>query len=217
MAPVPKAKVFSQSGLTRARGSLCCWDGARIAPPKPENRIMAKNKTNTAPQTDVAANVITELTTLSAHGVTVNVADITPAGIAYLLTYGFNKSLQDKVAGLAKEMKEAEHADDVIEEAIAKARHERAAAIVAGTIGTGSSGPRLVGRDRMIRDVAIEHLRVFAAGKGIKMPTKAAELDAMVAKWMTNEDRALRVTTEADRRIADQSATVDTSDLDDLI
>lgn len=155
--------------------------------------------------------------TLTANGVSLDLLDASPKGIAYLLNYGFAKSLQDKVAGLKGEMEKAEHGPETIEAALNTARTERAAAIHAGTVGTGATGPRLVGRDKLIKDVAVEHLRVYAAEKKSKMPTKAADLDAMVAKWMSNVERATRVNAEADRRLAQQGAPVDTSDLDDLL
>lgn len=159
-------------------------------------------------------SLFNESTIIESNGVELDLTKVAPAGIKYLIEYGFAKSLQDKVAGMKKDGKsDAE---------ILAARVDRANAILGGTIGHGTSGPRLIGRDRMVHLVAVEHLTAFAAKKSAKMPDgkgAAEKLRAMVVKWMANPDRAAAVNAEADRRMATQEAVdgADTADLDDLL
>jgi hypothetical protein len=92
--------------------------------------------------------------------------------IGYLLSYGFGKSLQDSVAGRAKELRDAGETESAIAAAIKAEMTERAEAILAGTIG--ARGPRLVGPDAIRRDVTEEFFRAWvkdAAAKGQVLPS----------------------------------------------
>jgi hypothetical protein len=87
--------------------------------------------------------------------------------ISYLLSYGFGKSLQDSVAGRAKELRDEGESEKKISDTIREEMTERAEAILAGTIG--ARGPRLVGPDAIRRDVTEEFFRTWvkdAAAKG---------------------------------------------------
>src|ERR1700690_1864879 len=65
--------------------------------------------------------------------------------IGYLLFYGFGKSLQDSVAGRAKELRGNGEPEAEITRITREEMGKRAEAILTGTIGT--RGPRLVGPD----------------------------------------------------------------------
>lgn len=122
--------------------------------------------------------------------------EITPAGIAYLLQYGFAKSLQDSVAGLKKDvianraryesdipdgaaMSDEELAEVVLSDKMA----ERFADILAGKVGTRVGGQRLDPLARTMRDIAHEAIFAAAAKKGVKRPDGEA-LRAITEKWL---------------------------------
>ena len=114
------------------------------------------------------------------------VADLSDAGIAYLLAYGFRQSVQDVIAGKAKAMKdETVSAEDSVElgvepdtkrwndAEIASALHDlqtrRVAAIVSGDIGLPrAGGPKA---ETMLVSIAVERLRAKLAKANTKLPT----------------------------------------------
>jgi hypothetical protein len=125
--------------------------------------------------------------------------------IAYLLANGFKQSMTD-AAAFSKADKEGKSADDVA--AMAKeARDKRFKAIVEGTIGTRESGPRKMGLERVVADVAIDAIRLKAAGgadgtgKRFAMPTGAV-LTHMVEAWLAVPANREMAETEAKRRMA---------------
>ena len=72
---------------------------------------------------------------------------------------------------------------------------------MAGTIATGTRGPRTVGREKVLYEVAEFFLRQAIAGKAIKLPTKAAELDPMLDAYIAKYGD--KVNAEVDRRMAE--------------
>lgn len=152
-------------------------------------------------------------TTLESNGVSLDLTNTAPDGIKYLIEYGYAKSLQDKVAGMKK--------DGKTDAEILAARESRRDAILGGTIGHGTSGPRLIGRDKMVHLVAVEQVTAYAAKKGKKLPDgkgAADKIRAIVAKWMAVPDQAAAVESEVDRRMAAQESAgaADDKTLDDL-
>lgn len=149
------------------------------------------------------------MTTLKYGDHTAELADLSPASLAYLAQYGFAKSLQDSVAGLAKAVKadpedyrkDVEDGTAMDDEELAKAvteakMLERFQAIIAGTVGTRSGTPRLSGIDKIMRDVAREAIKARAVAKGVKMP-EGDDLAGIVAKYLSNHPE---VRDEAERR-----------------
>lgn len=158
-------------------------------------------------------SIFNESTTLESNGVSLDLTTVAPAGIKYLIEYGYAKSLQDKVAGMAKDGKS--------ESEILAARESRRDAIAAGTIGHGSSGPRLKGLDKITFEVALEAVKTYAGKTGKAMPDgkgAADKIRGMVAKWMADPTRAAAVTNEAARRFSMQESIEGEPDnsLDDL-
>lgn len=139
----------------------------------------------------------------------VHVTDLPNTAIAYLLQYGFAKSLQDSVAGLAKKTREElaksdpdadeEEIDLQVEETVGDAQRKRFDAILSGTVGRTSTGPRAQGIDRVMRDVAKEWIAAGCATHKKTMPTKAAELNPMIDGVLAKHGDAIR--DEASRRI----------------
>mgnify|MGYP003408133430 CR=1 FL=1 len=122
--------------------------------------------------------------------------------MAYLLQYGFAQSLQDCVAGLAKEMREKGDLPETSEKAIESAMAERSAAILAGTVGHRVGGPRLSGLDKTVRDIAVEHIRAALATKKLSAP-KGEAWQALVAAYTKKHSETLVPLAEA--RMAEQA------------
>lgn len=146
-------------------------------------------------------------------------------GLFYLIQYGANKSGQDCVAGLAKELDEAVNEDgtpkyDATEKAVIfnDEYSARFNAIVAGDIGHRTQGPRIKGVDKVIREVVWEIILNAATLKGVagKLPKKATEQLAMVEKYLADGDRAASARAEAERRMG-VAATTGTDEMDELL
>ena len=156
-------------------------------------------------------------------GIALALADIAPEGLAYLLQYGFSKSLQDSVAGKlkvfmdgAKDDKGGWKAEPMSEDEaraeINKLLAERADDIRTGSVSRRSGGPRLKGLDWYMREVAKEFLAKFAKDKGKKLPSKAEDLAPILAQYTTKNESKIRE--EAQRRMDQANAmTDDDSDL----
>lgn len=179
-------------------------------------------KTDTTETPVVADNApVSNQTVLEYNGFRAEISEIATAGQAYLWQYGFAKSLQDSVAGLAKELKESGVPADEIPGRIKSAMQERFDKILAGTVGTRSTGPRVMGFDKILRDVAEREL----AAK-IKLPTKRSDaftvagknwpnFGAFVAEYIAspkNNDRLTALAKEEEARVAELAQT-DISDL----
>jgi hypothetical protein len=146
------------------------------------------------------------MTTLTYGKFTIDTADVTESGIAYLLQYGFAKSLQDSVAGVKAAMAdetdesgEAKYNDAEIAVALHDKQQSRFEAIVAGTVGTRATGPRATPVETMMRNVAKEAIRVACVAQGRKLP-KGEAMVALVDKYLSKHMAATRA--EAERRIA---------------
>lgn len=130
---------------------------------------------------------------LTYNGVTINLAGESPDriqnAIAYLLNYGFGKSLQDSVAGVKKELEGKGESAETIAATIAKDMAERAEAILSGSVS--ARGPRLSGPDAIRREVVEMYFRAWAkaqASKGKALPSLKAMFN-VTAKDATKEQK----------------------------
>lgn len=140
----------------------------------------------------------------------VNVADLTADGIAYLLQNGFTQSLTD-AAAFSKADK-AGKTEAEIEEMARAARDKKFAHILAGTVGTkGPSAPRKVGLDKIMQTVAIEDLKAACAAAKITWPQKAADQAPLIEKYLAKHGEKVRA--EAQRRLDAASETIDLTDI----
>lgn len=115
-------------------------------------------------------------------GLTLSIADIVPAGIAYLLQLGYSTSLNQSVAGMAKAAKEEGLDEAAIAAKLKAAMSERSGKILAGDVGTRATGPRIPSAQRLTYTVAEE----FAKAKGVKFPTKASDAMSVGGKTYPN-------------------------------
>ena len=142
--------------------------------------------------------------TLTYGDTTITVADLPDTSIAALLSRGLTHYLGNEQASKVTSWKKTEEGQTASEseiEAKAAALHANAVdALLNGTVGTRSGGPKLKGIDRLIRIVAEEHLRAYAAKKNLKVPAKKDQLDPMVEKFMGVAVYADAVKAEAQRR-----------------
>ena len=138
------------------------------------------------------------LPTVEHNGVTLDFDDYSQEqierAVAYLVQYGFAKSLQDSVAGLRKERKADGVSDAEIEAEIKAAGVERMEAILNGTLN--ARGPRLTSEAAIRRDVIDEFFRLWAkkmadAGKG-KLPRAAKGATDEEKKAVAEKVKALR-------------------------
>lgn len=139
----------------------------------------------------------------------VDPAQIAEKGLAYLLQYGFSQSLQDSVAGHAAKLKaetvsktdlspkwnDAEIATQVYDRMAA-----RVDAISTGDVGTGRVGPRVLGIEAVMREVAFEAIKLHAAKNKVKLPAKAEERNKLIDSYLAKY--AAKARTEAERRMA---------------
>lgn len=183
---------------------------------------MAKSKKNDTTVAATTTDAVTESHTITGTGMvthqgrTINWMDISAKGLAYLLQYGFTQSMQDSVAGLAKDVREnpTDYEGKTPEEVVAEMLDTRQAAILAGTIGTRVGAARLSGIDKIMRDVAKERIKAACVAKGVAMP-KGEALAALVDKYLAKYDDSVRE--EADRRMSTIKSAGDDVDLDELL
>lgn len=150
--------------------------------------------------------------------------NIHPRGLFYAIQYGVSQSMQDSIAGYAKELNaevtesgEPKYSDKEKADLIHTALAERFDAIRAGEVATRSKGPRVKGVEKLIRDIAWETIVARAAALKVsdKLPKKADERSAMVDKYLAVEANATTARTEAERR-ANIVGHVDPNGLDEL-
>lgn len=157
---------------------------------------------------------------LEASGFKVSIESIAPTGVKYLLQYGFAKSLQDSVSGLKKKL-EGEGQDAAsVQAALHSEMQKRFDAIVNGSVGL--RGPRAIGIERVMRDVAEEgfkaawtRTRAARVAKGesdIGPLPKGKDLTARVNEYLAKRGDAIRA--EAERRMATVAQVEETLDLD---
>jgi len=119
---------------------------------------------------------------IAAHGVEYKdwsaiIGELPMASVLYLLQYGFAQTLQDAAAG----------ADDK-----AAKMNGRLAALRDGTVGTGRTGPRMAGLDKIAWDIAVDAVRAAYGAKKAKWPAKTDEVKAIVQPiFDANHDRWL--------------------------
>lgn len=114
---------------------------------------------------------------------------ITEKGLSYLLAYGFRQSVQDCIAGKAKELREEIVSDDdaaklglepgsrryndaEIASQLRDIQQARVAAIIDGTIADGRTGaPRMTKLESIMNAVAVERLRAKLAKFKLALPS----------------------------------------------
>lgn len=158
---------------------------------------------------------------------TLDLAKLSPQMVSYLLNYGFQKTLQDCVAGVAKQAAGAyllpdskeyvafcekasidpdsrSHTPEAFSLAVVKAMREaRLAAIVDGTVGLRATSSPIDPVAAMMSTIARERIAAAHRAKGLKAPTKDAMAD-WVARYLAKQGEALRL--EATTRLAATSA-----------
>lgn len=137
------------------------------------------------------------------HGPKVDLMELTLDTVHRLAQYGARQWIQDSIAGMAKEMKGEGADEDAIKAALVAEQEARWQSIVDGTVGTRSTGPRVRGVERVIRDVALENIKSVLGKLNKKLP-KGQELQDMLAKYISANKESL--TAEANRRM--ESGTV---------
>ena len=148
--------------------------------------------------------------------------DLPEASLLALVKRGFNHIMGSEAAAKVNAAKKKADAADKpmteneIDTATANARDAYITALLAGTVGTRSHGPKRRGLDKFIHDVAVEKLTVKAAEKGAKLPSgkgAAERIGKLVELWLSDEKRKAVVVEEAERRFAAQSE-VDSDEID---
>lgn len=140
----------------------------------------------------------------------------------YLLQNGFKQSMADSIAGYKKELEsEGEgEGDDFIPKysegevhgLIVEALTERYDSILKGEVGFGSTGPRLRGVDKIMRDIAVTTLNnAYANNKAMTKP-KGESWTALVTAYVTKNDAKLRREAEAQMALV-----ADVGDIESLL
>lgn len=172
----------------------------------------------TSKKTAETPSIYTMVDSVTIKGFGVDLPLLSDVARNYFLQYGVRQSLQDSVAGLAKEMADD---NDVSENPLSKS--ELAAAIAAaelaavtdrynsamiGAIGNRATGPRVRGIDKVMRDLAIARVRAVATAQQKKMPT-GEKLAKFVATVLAKNGDAIRAEAEAimarDAELADET------------
>lgn len=158
---------------------------------------------------------------------TLDLGALSPTTVSYLLNYGFQKTLQDCVAGVAKQAAGAyllpdskeyvafcekgsidpdsrSYTPETFSLAVVKAmRDARLAAIVDGTVGLRATSSPTDPVGATMSTIARERIAAAHRAKGLKAPTKDAMAD-WVARYLAKQGEALRL--EATTRLAATSA-----------
>lgn len=149
----------------------------------------------------------TEVQVLSYQDFKVPVSDIDPAGLRYLLQYGFAKSLQDCVAGQKKVLTDEltpdgqrVHSDTEVAVALHDKMQDRVTMICSGSVGTGVRGPRVTGVAKVMKDIAARKLTLVFASRGEPKPKGEAWND-LIAKYLAKYGD--KVKAEAEQEIAE--------------
>ena len=200
---------------------------------------MAKSPATPAPAatpmtTDIAT--ITSDLVLTSSGIPINIHDLPPASISYLLSYGWAKSLQDAAAGATAKAEAAfatggdeftkmcaivgttpteallDSTPSTFGLAYAQAlRLARAKRIAEGDMGQRApSGPRADTETKTMREIARERLAAACRAKAKPMP-KGDALTAMIDSILTKYADDIRA--EAKRRLASITTSDDIGDL----
>lgn len=170
---------------------------------------MAKkpNKDDTAPAGVTLTVPANFAVAVHGHELTADMlAAMVPAGVAYLLANGFSQSITD-AAAFTKDQKAGKSQDELVNMAAEK-RLARFDAIMKGEVGhrVGARGTPI---ERVMKDIAIERIRVIAATKGVPMPKKDV-LAAAVEKVLARQGDDIRA--EAEARIASAKGAASAAD-----
>ena len=162
---------------------------------------MAKRANKTNVPTTATETVVIEsapVTDVSVAGHTLDISKVSPAGLAYLLTYGFRQSMQDCVAGMAKEMRDDGEDDDAIKAALQETQDDRFESIMSGTVKAGGGrGPRLDAVTRTMRDIATAAIRAAATDQKKSMPT-GKDLTGFIESYLAKHGESIRAEAEAE-------------------
>lgn len=117
--------------------------------------------------------------------------------IVGLAQRGFTHEMGNVIASKVVGWKEAKNDDGTLKYGDAElvtlahdARVAKIAAIKAGKLGVRIGGPRMVGIDKIMRDIALEELEGIAARRKSVLPKKAADLNPLVASRLAaHQDR----------------------------
>ena len=129
---------------------------------------------------------------------TIHVVDLPQAAIHYLLQYGANKSRQDAVAGMKKELTAEGKTEDEIAQAMEVEFADRLARIMDGTISTRVVGPRKLGIEKVMADIARERITASCAARKTKAPT-GKTMTELVERYLSLKGDSVRE--EAQRRL----------------
>lgn len=138
---------------------------------------------------------------------------IPQASLIALAQRGFTHIMGNEVASAATAAKKAGKEFDP-----SAKRAEKLEAIFQGTLGTRTaSGPRAMGIDKVMREVALETLRSTAAAKKVKLPTKAEGINKLIDNYLAKHEAVARA--EAERRMEQQASAAELDDdiLGDLV
>lgn len=176
-------------------------------------------------------NVLTENIVLTYGPFTVSVEDLPASSVAYLLQYGFGKTLQDSASGVMKTVTKAlaENGEEAIslrnafpdaeDSAIPRLQatfvmQVRMHALSSGTMGTrhtGGGAPRKSTLESEMIKVAKEGLKKAAAARGKTLPKASTpEYEAILEAYTSRNIDSIKV--EAERRLS----AVTSDDLDDI-
>lgn len=166
-------------------------------------------KKNDTTSTEAGFTFSLPIDILEAAGFSTAIGRVDPKGLAYLLTYGLGKSLQDAVSGQRKALEADGKDEETIEKTLQEKMADRFDKILRGEVGSGGGRVKRKGLDAIMWDVAEEWLRAKAATKGKKLPDKAADRNPIVEAYIKAADAKIRA--EAVKRLA-QSAEADEAD-----
>lgn len=170
---------------------------------------------------------------VSASGISQDLAGLRPESIAYLLTYGWAKSLQDAAAGVKAQAMEAHKANGEAFEGMCKfigisdyegasmdaeafgnryadaKRQQRAEAIRQGTVGTRTATAQVDPIEKLVQAIAKERVLGAFKAKGMKRPDSET-LERVIVQFLAKHGDVTRA--EAEVRHSMQAAT----SLDDI-
>lgn len=149
-----------------------------------------------------------------ADGKAYPIGDLPQHALLYWFLYGLRQSTSDAIAGMAKELATAKKDEDgnvirpayteaQIEAEMAKAKAERQASVLDGTIGTRGTGePRATKRETVIKTVTQEWLKKAAEKAGMALPKHNSDEYKALSQTFGQKNEAA-ISAEADRRMGE--------------
>lgn len=130
----------------------------------------------------------------------------------YVFDYGFRQALADPIAGLRRKMEQekddagnAANSEADIEAALLTKQEKRFTDLLAGTVGSRASGPRLKPLDKLAFDNGVEQLKRVYAKLNRKFPSGEGAAESIrhsVATLWADEPRfKARAYSEAQRKL----------------